>query len=222
MVDGLVGGRERALVALLPEQLAAGDIDAEEIVGDAGDNRDLSRASRRRHALGNQRREEVVHLARLAIELDLPQQLHVLDVGQGEDLLVLHPAGTAGIVAFGQVVGRHERDAGREHRQRQTSSKTPGRLSPGSLPAIVFMHRYDFAQSARRVSAARLVAGTAPWPFLPRRSGVCDAVRSDQNVSRTPSWITRFELARTPLIEPKAGLVCTPVAKSKVATVFTP
>ena len=61
-------------------------------------------ASRRGHALGNQRREEVVHLPRLAIELDLPQQLHVLDVGEGEDLLVLHPAGTARIVAFGQVV----------------------------------------------------------------------------------------------------------------------
>lgn len=43
-----------------------------------------------------------------------------------------------------------------------------------------------------------------------------------QNVMRAPSWITRFELGRTPLIEPKAGFVCTPVAKSKVAVVFTP
>jgi hypothetical protein len=68
--------------------------------------RDLARASRRRHTLGNQRREEVVHLARLAIELDLPQQLHVLDVGQREDFLVFHPARTARVVAFGQVVGR--------------------------------------------------------------------------------------------------------------------
>ncbi len=121
VVDGLVGRRERALVALLPEQLTAGDVDGEQIVGDAGDDRDLSRPSRRRHALGNQRRKEVVHLARLAIELDLPQQLHVLDVGEGEDLLVLHPAGTARIVAFGQVVRRHERDAGREHRQEDES-----------------------------------------------------------------------------------------------------
>ena len=66
-------------------------------------------ASRRGHALGNQRRKEVVHFPRLAIQLDLPQQLHVLDVGEGEDLLVLHPARTARIVAFGQVVRRHER-----------------------------------------------------------------------------------------------------------------
>jgi len=45
---------------------------------------------------------------------------------------------------------------------------------------------------------------------------------ANQNLSRTPSWITRFELARTPLIEPKAGLVWRPVAKSNVAVVFTP
>ena len=45
VVDGLVGGRERALVSLLPEQLAAGDVDAEQIVGDAGDDR-TSRAPR--------------------------------------------------------------------------------------------------------------------------------------------------------------------------------
>ena len=52
-------------------------------------------------------------------------------------------------------------------------------------------------------------------------SGDC-RYRANQNMSRTPSWITRFELARTPLIEPKAGFVCAPVTKSKVATVFTP
>ena len=48
---------------------------------------------------------------------------------------------------------------------------------------------------------------------------------ANQNVSRTPSWITRFELARTAvlvLMAPKAGFVCSSVAKSNVATVFTP
>ena len=33
-------------------------------------------------------------------------------------------------------------------------------------------------------------------------------VDDGQNVNRTPSWITRNELARTPLIEPNAGFVC--------------
>ena len=121
VVDGLVGRCERALVSLLPEQLAAGDVDAEQIVGDARDDCDLSRPSRRRHTIGNQRREEVVHLPRLAIELDLPQQLHVLDVGRREDFLVFHPARTARIVAFGEVVGSHQRNPGREHRYRQES-----------------------------------------------------------------------------------------------------
>ena len=73
-----------------------------------------------------------MHLTRLAIELDLPQQLHVLDVGGGEDLLVFHPAGAARVGAFGQVVGRRgsqEREAGCQHRQGNTCSDMHGRLS---------------------------------------------------------------------------------------------
>ena len=147
VVQRIGGWSERALVPLLPEQFTAGDVDAEQIVGDAGDDRDLPRALGRSHTLGDQRREEVVHLARLAIELDLPQQFHVLDVGEGEDFLVLHPAGTAGIVAFGQVVGRHER---RERRRRHTSSKTHGRLSE-VLPGYLYdAHRYELASSPLR------------------------------------------------------------------------
>ena len=132
MVDRLGGGCERVLIPLLPEQVAAGDVDAEQVVRNAGDDRDLSRASRRGHALRDERRKEVVHLTRLTIELDLPQQLHVLDVGEGEDLLVFHPAGAARIVAFGQVIGRpgsQEREAGCQHRQGNTCSDMHGRLS---------------------------------------------------------------------------------------------
>ena len=139
----LVGGCERAVEVLLPDQLAARDVDAEQIVGDAGDDRDLARASRRRHALGDERREEVVHLARRAVELDLPQQLHVLDVGEGEDLLVLHPAGTARIDAFGQVVGRHERDAGREHRQAQDGVRVVQRLGVQEVQGVHRVQRWS-------------------------------------------------------------------------------
>ena len=159
------GGRcERALVALRPQQIAAADVDAEQIVGDAGDDRDLSRASRRGHAFGDQRRKKVVHLARLAIELDLPQQRHVLDVGEGEDFLVFHPAGPAGIVAFGQVVGRHQRDARREHRHRHRSSKTQGRLSEvlAGYRAVVHRVRARFRRGVQNFESFRSRACVSP------------------------------------------------------------
>ena len=66
------------------------------------------------------------------------------------------------------------------------------------------------------------MAGDGPLAVPAPVAWLCVVIPSDQNISRTPSWNTRFELARTPLIEPKAGFVCTPVAKSNVATVFTP
>jgi hypothetical protein len=48
---------------------AGGDVDPEQIVGDAGDDGELACALRGRHASRDERREQVVHRARRALEL---------------------------------------------------------------------------------------------------------------------------------------------------------
>ena len=60
---------------------------------------------RGRDALGDERRKQVVHRARRALELHLPQELHAPDVGRGEDLLVAHPARARVVDALGEEVG---------------------------------------------------------------------------------------------------------------------
>ena len=57
---------------------------SQEVVGHAGNDRDLLRSGARRGAADNQRREERVHLPRLVVQLDLPEQLHVLRVASGQ------------------------------------------------------------------------------------------------------------------------------------------
>ena len=80
--------------------LAADDVDTEQIVGHAGNDRHFTRALRRRDILQDERVEKVVHLARRALELHLPQQLHLPDVRFGEDLLVLDPSGSSRVDAM--------------------------------------------------------------------------------------------------------------------------
>ena len=85
--------------------LPGGDVDAEEIVGDARDDGEFTGALRRGDALGDERREQVVHCARRAVQLDLPQQRRLSDVGGREDFLVAHPAGPRLVDTLGQEVG---------------------------------------------------------------------------------------------------------------------
>ena len=84
--------------------------------------RELARALRGGDALGDERRKQVVHRARRALELDLPQELHAPDVGLGEDLLVAHPAGAGIVDALGEEVGGAADDA----RQQQDEHADPG------------------------------------------------------------------------------------------------
>ena len=75
-------------------------------------------AGGRIHLLDDQRREEIVHLARLVIELELPEELHVPGVGGGEDFLVSLPGGALGVVAVGEPIGPRTQDtSGRECEQ---------------------------------------------------------------------------------------------------------
>ena len=108
VVDGRLI-REPVLEPPAPEHLTVRDIDREEVVGDARHQAHLERTLRRRHALGDERRKEVVHRAGGAVELNAPQQLRRADVGGREDLLVLHPTGTSGIDALHEDISGRER-----------------------------------------------------------------------------------------------------------------
>src|SRR5215471_9307061 len=62
-----------------------------------------------------------MHLPRFVIELELPQELGVFDIVQGEDLLVLLPGGPHGVAAVGQPVGAEGAAKG-DRRSHQDSS----------------------------------------------------------------------------------------------------
>src|SRR5262249_52046927 len=96
--------RPRSLEMTLPEQLSLVGVNPIDVVRNAGDNHDLFVAARRIDAADNQGGQQVVHLAWLVIELDLPQQLHVLDIGCREDLFVLLPGGPLRVAAVSQPV----------------------------------------------------------------------------------------------------------------------
>ena len=64
----------------LPEKLPGRDIDGVDIVRHAGLNDDLLRPAARVDAPNHQRREQRMHLARLIVQLDLPEQLDILGV----------------------------------------------------------------------------------------------------------------------------------------------
>ena len=87
-----------------PKQLAFLDVDREKVVRHTGDDGNFLGAARRNHAAGDQGREQRVHLPRLVVELHLPQQLHLADVGLCQDGFVLLPGGSLRVAAVGQPV----------------------------------------------------------------------------------------------------------------------
>ena len=144
------------------------DVYAKQVVGYAGDNRELTRALGCRDALGHERRKQVVHRARLALELQLPQQLHAPDVGRREHFLVAHPAGPRVIHTLCEEVGRA---TGRARQQQHDDSHSRN------------SHDSSFSCQTSRIirqPAYGLLAGTsAHWVFrtakhstkLPLRGG---------------------------------------------------
>ena len=171
----LTAGAERAAAAslnlrgavevLFPHQLAAGDVDAEQIVGDAGDDRHFTRALRRRDVPHDERVEKVVHLARCALELHLPQQLHLPDVRFGEDFLVLDPSGSSRVHAVGDVVGCEGRRSGTDHRGEQGVSKRhAGPRKDVSASERVCRPRPATASAANRTGAGSTESnGNSQW-----------------------------------------------------------
>src|SRR5207248_2997342 len=94
----------------------------------------------------NQRREQVVHRARLRVEGDLPQQGRSADVCGREDLLVLHPAGARVVEAFRQKVGREHRRA--TARQQHCQQESHGHLHGSFLSQISFVNSLPVASTS--------------------------------------------------------------------------
>src|SRR6185295_19597245 len=109
---------ERALERPLPEPRATRDVDRVDVVGDAGDDRDLLLAVARGDAAGDERWKQVVHLPRLVVEPDLPEQLHALHGVFREERLVALPGRALRIAAVGQPVGFLRLRAGDRDRDR--------------------------------------------------------------------------------------------------------
>jgi hypothetical protein len=105
----------------VPNLTAGRYIDAEEIVGDSGNDADFQWTLSRRHSLGDERRKQVVHRARGAFEFQLPQQLHARNVPRVEYLLVAHPAGSPVVDTLGQKI----HGTGRDGRQNQEDKADP-------------------------------------------------------------------------------------------------
>ncbi len=86
------------------------NVDGVDVVRNAGDDRNLLDAGRGVRAIHDQRRKQRVHLARFVVQMKLPEQLHVLDGGRGEDLFVLLPRRTLRVAAVGEPVRAPKRN----------------------------------------------------------------------------------------------------------------
>ena len=95
---------EGAVELTLPDLAARRDVDAVEDVGDAGHDRHLAGSLRGQDVAGDEGGEEVVHLARRAVELHLPQELHAPDGVGAEQRLVALPRRALLVVPVGQPV----------------------------------------------------------------------------------------------------------------------
>src|SRR5688572_25238888 len=77
--DARAASRRRVLIAALelafPNDLAAGCVDGVDVVGNTGLDDKLPGAVFRLDAADDERLQEVVHLPRLIIELDFPEEL---------------------------------------------------------------------------------------------------------------------------------------------------
>ena len=106
-------------VVFAPENRALLRIDGKKIVRHAGDKGDFFRPGLRGHPAGHQRREQIAHDARLAIQLQLPQQLHVLHRRGAEQLLFFLPVCAFEIVTARQPVRAPAENAARRHNRNE-------------------------------------------------------------------------------------------------------
>ena len=103
-----------AFKAFTPQQLALFDVDRENVVRHPGDDGDFLGTAVGCHAPDDQGREQRVHLPRFVVELHLPKQLHLADVGLFQDGFILLPGGALRIAAIGQPVSSPGRPAAGE------------------------------------------------------------------------------------------------------------
>ena len=140
---------------LFPNQLAGLDIDGVKIVRHAGNHCNLARAVVGFDARGDQRREQGVHFSGFVIELDLPQQLRLADVGPSEDRLVPLPCGPLRVAAVGQPIGAPsgDRTEGDEDQDLENSHSE-------HTPTNVSRHPLSYSMRGRTKCGLKESAGT--------------------------------------------------------------
>src|SRR5262249_39317363 len=136
----------------LPEKLALFGINRVDVVRYAGDNRDLFRAAAGVHAADNQRRKQRVHLTGLVIELELPQELHVLDVGRRERFFVLLPGGPLRVAAVGQPIREFAALGQSSRAPAHYASKQQQQRQSGNFNKLSIFHLEDSLLITRRRS----------------------------------------------------------------------
>src|SRR5207245_2828994 len=102
--------------------------------GHAGFDDDLLRPAARVEAPDHQRREQRMHLARLVVELDLPEQPDVLGVGRVDDVFVLLPVAAYYVATVGQPVAAR----GDDDKQQKRRGCGDGEASHGRLEAPIY------------------------------------------------------------------------------------
>src|SRR5579872_1370426 len=94
----------RIIEMLFPEDLSGVHVDGIEIIRNAGFDRDLLGTARGLDPSDDERREQRVHLPRLIVELEFPENLQILNVILCQDMLVPLPGVPPWAAAIGQPV----------------------------------------------------------------------------------------------------------------------
>src|SRR5205823_3173837 len=89
---------------LRPDNSSGINVDREQLVGHGRHQSQLFRSGPRCYAIRDERGVQIRHDARLAVELNLPQQLDVLRCCGTDELLVFLPVSTLAVAAVSQPV----------------------------------------------------------------------------------------------------------------------
>ena len=98
------GRRPAGLEMLVPDNLTLFDIDGVDVIGDAGLDGDLLRATGGIDGIHDQWRKQIVHLPGLIVEFEFPEELGVFNRVDGKNFFVFLPGGSLGITTVGQPV----------------------------------------------------------------------------------------------------------------------
>jgi hypothetical protein len=107
---------------LFPNQFSLINVDGEDVVGYASDDRDLFWTAAGFHVTDDKRHEQVVHLTRLVIKFHFPEQRCLANRGWGEDVFILLPVGALRIDTVGEPIGSANEGTAKSQNEEETNS----------------------------------------------------------------------------------------------------